>query len=78
MPLLGFIPIQQDASGGVEFELVTLLESTPTVVVSLRVEDDFRLWSSGEIIEEDKVGGSVKLLGADAVLGQGKLDAADL
>ena len=51
-----FKPIQQDAGGGVQLELVALLESAPTVVVGFGVESDFFLGGLGEIVEEDKVG----------------------
>ena len=46
-----FIPIQQDAGGGVQLELVALLESAPAVVVGFGVESDFFLGGLGEIVE---------------------------
>ena len=58
--------------------MVALLESAPTVVVGFGVESDFFLGGLGEIVEEDKVGGFVEFLGADAVLSQGEFDAGDL
>jgi hypothetical protein len=73
-----FIPIQQDAGGGVELELVALLEGAPAVIVGLRVEGDLFLGGFNKVVEKNKVGRFVKLPRADAVLGQGKLDPADL
>ena len=75
---LVFVPIQEDARGGVEVELVAFLEGAPAMVIGLGVKDDLLLRSSGEVVEEDKVGRLVELLGADAVLGEGEFDPADL
>ena len=48
--------------------MVTFVQGAPAVVVGFGVESDFFLGGLGEIVEEDKVGGFIEFLGADAVL----------
>ena len=55
--LVRFIPIQQDAGGGVELELVALFEGAPTVIIGFGVEGDLFLGGFREVVEEDKVEG---------------------
>lgn len=69
-----FIPIEQDARGGVEGELIALFYRAPTILIRFCVEDDCRLGSGGKVVKEDEVGWFVELLRKDAVLNKGKFN----
>ena len=68
------IPIEKDPSGGVEIELVALLQRAPAVLVGLGIQGDLGVWGMGDIVQENEMRRFVELLRTNAVLNNGKID----
>ena len=68
------IPIEKDAGGGVEIELVALLQSAPAVLVSLGIKGYLSFRGMGDVVKENEMSRFVELLRTNAVLNNGKID----
>jgi len=61
LPIL-LIPIEKDTRGGVEIELVALLERAPEVLVGLGIQGHLSFCGMGNVVQEDEVSRFVELL----------------
>ena len=68
------IPIEKDPSGGVEIELVALLQRAPAVLVGLGIQGYLSFRGMSDIVKENEMSRLIELFGANAVLYDGKAD----
>jgi hypothetical protein len=76
LPIL-LIPIEKDAGGGVEGQLVGLLKAAPAIFVRFFIEGDICLRCMTEVVQQNKVGRFIKLFRLNAVLDEGKTNLGE-
>ena len=68
------IPIEKDAGGGVEIELVALFQSAPAVLVGLGIQGYLSFRGMSDVVKENEMSRLIELFGTNAVLHQCKAD----
>jgi hypothetical protein len=68
------IPVEKDAGGGVEIELVALLKRAPAIFISLGIQGYLSFCGVSDIVKENEMSRFVELFRTNAVLNNGKID----
>jgi len=60
--LIYLIPIEKDAGGGVERELVATLQSAPAILVSFGIQGHLGVWGMGDVVQKNEMSLFIKFL----------------